>query len=329
MPKQPNQMKKIPLLIKMLHEQTDDEHGLSMPEILEQLSAAGVKAERKSIYRDFNIMRECGYDVIKRPGRPTRYAIGQRDFEYPELLLLVDAVQSSRFLTERKSNQLVNRIKGLTSKHLGEQLQRHVHVERRIKTQNESVYYSIDAIQNAIQQGFKVSFRYFKHDIRQKRVYRKEGASYLETPVHLVYADGYYYLIAYNDHHEDFVTYRVDRMSHIQVTEVPATKCAAISEFRVAEYALQAFGMFGGEKVTATIEFEASAIDEIRDRFGSDGFVVVPQSDELGKATFTIRKSSVFFGWLTGFGTRARLVAPSSLVEEYRGFLADIAAQYE
>ena len=328
MSKRPNQTKKIPLIIKMLREETDDEHGLSMPQIIERLAEYGVEAERKSIYRDLEVLRECGYDVVKRPGRPTEYALGEREFQYPELLLLVDAVQSSRFLTTRKSQQLLSRIKGLTSVHQAEALERHVHVERRIRTQNESVYYNVDAIQEAIARRHKVGFRYYKHDINLKRVYRKEGATYRETPVHLVYSDGYYYLVAFNDNHDDFVRYRIDRMSHIQVLDEPATRNERIANFDVEEFALQAFGMFGGEKVRVTLAFEADAVDQIIDRFGRDGVVVIPQADGTGHATVTVRKSSVFFGWLAQFGTRAHIVAPTALAREYRDYLEKIIEEY-
>ena len=328
MAKRPNQTKKIPLIIKMLREETDDEHGLTMPQIIERLAEEGVEAERKSIYRDFDVLRECGYDVVKRPGRPTEYALGQREFQYPELLLLVDAVQSSRFLTTRKSQQLLQRIKGLTSVHQAEALDRHMHVERRIRTQNESVYYNVDAIQEAIASKRKVGFRYYKHDLNLKRVYRKNGKTYRETPVHLVYSDGYYYMISFNDAHDDFVRYRIDRMSHIQVLDEPATRNARIANFDVQEFALQAFGMFGGDKVRVTLEFEAEAIDQILDQFGREGTVIIPQSDGTGHATITIRKSAVFFGWLAGFGTRARIIAPTSLAREFQVYLESIVEAY-
>lgn len=329
MAKRPNQTKKIPLIIKMLREETDDEHGLSMSQIIERLAEQGVEAERKSIYRDFEVLRDCGYDVIKRPGRPTEYALGEREFQYPELLLLVDAVQGSRFLTKRKSQQLLQRVKGLTSVHQAEALERHVHVERRIRTQNESVYYNVDAIQEAIAARKKVAFRYFRHDVNQRKVYGKDGGTYHETPVHLVYSDGYYYLISFNDTHDDFVRYRIDRMSHIQVLDEPATRNDRIANFDVEEFALQAFGMFGGDKVRVTVEFEESAIDQILDRFGREGAIIIPQPDGTGHATFTVRKSNVFFGWLAGFGTRARIIAPTALAEEFREFLLDIAETYE
>ena len=213
---------------------------------------------------------------------------------------------------------------------LAEALERHVHVERRIRTQNESVYYNVDAIQEAIASHRKVGFRYFKHDLQQKKVYGKGGALYHETPVHLVYSDGYYYLIAFNDQHDDFVRYRIDRMSHIQVLDDPATRNDRIANFDVEAFALQAFGMFGGEKLRVTIEFEASAIDLILDRFGTDGVIIIPQPDgKTGHATITVSKSSVFFGWLAGFGTRARIIAPSSLAQEFREYLSDIVRLYE
>lgn len=331
MSKKPNQMKKIPLIYQMLARETDDEHGLTMTQIIEKLAEQGIEAERKSIYRDLGVLSDCGYDIVKRKGKPMTYALGQRQFEAPELLLLVDAVQSSRFLTERKSRQLIKKIKGLTSAHQAEALDRHVHVERRIRTQNESVYYNVDAIEEAIQRKRKVGFRYFKHDVRKARVYRTDGdgkaKTYRETPVHLVYSDGYYYLVAFNDKHDDFVRYRIDRMSNIQVLDEEATSNERIANFDVAEFSLQAFGMFAGDEVTVTLEFEPEVVDQILDRFGKD-VDIIPRDDGPSRAVFTVRKSPVFFGWLAGFGAHARIVAPTALAELYRDYLAGIVAAY-
>ena len=329
MSKKPNQTKKIPLIIQMLRKETDDEHGLTMTQIIERLAEQDVEAERKSIYRDLKVLEECGYDIIKRPGRPMEYALGEREFEFPELLLLADAVQSSRFLTERKSKQLLGKIQGLASQYQAGTLERHVHVERRIRMQNETVYYNVDAIQNAIASQRKVGFRYFKHDLNLQKVYRKGEELYRETPLHLVYSDGYYYLIAYNDKHDSFVHYRIDRMSNITVLDEPATRNERTVHFDVEEHALQAFGMYSGEKQIVTIEFDADAVDQVIDRFGIDNVKIYPQDNGTGHATFAIRESPVFFGWMATFGSRARIIAPTTLVQKYRDYLAGIVAQYD
>lgn len=228
MAKQKNQKLKIPYIAQMLMQETDDEHGLTMAQIVERLAEKGISAERKSIYGDLDALREFGLDIITRQGATTEYAIGQRRFEFPELLLLVDAVQSSRFLTEKKSAVLVSRIKELASRYQGEQLSKRMHVEGRIKMQNESIYYNVDAIQKAIRLKCKIGFQYFDYDAEARRQLRHEGRMYVETPVCLVYSAEYYYLIAFNDEHDDFVRYRVDRMLAIRVLGAPPRAIRAL-----------------------------------------------------------------------------------------------------
>lgn len=327
MAKQQNQKLKIPYIAKMLLEETDDQHGLSMSQIIERLAEHGISAERKSIYDDIAALREFGFDIITRHAATTEYAIGARDFEFPELLLLVDAVQSSRFLTERKSAALVNRIKRLASVHEAEQLDKRMHVEGRIKMQNESIYYNVDAIQRALQAQRRISFYYFEYDVAKNRLLRHKGEPYIENPVCLVYSDEYYYLITYNDKHDDFVRYRVDRMLEIEVTDEPMTRNESIANFDVEQFSLRSFGMYDGESVATQLLVDHAALGAVIDRFGKDASMC-KVDDQTTRVHVTVLKSTVFFGWLAQFGTQIRIEKPVSLAREYRDHLRAIADSY-
>ena len=237
---------KLLYLMRMLEEETDSEQGLTMAQILEKLEEQGISAERKSIYRDIEALREFGVDVRTYQRAPVEYAVEHRDFAFPELLLLVDAVQSSRFLTQRKSDALVEGVKRLASKRQRALLDKRVHVEGRIKMQNESVFYSVDRIQEAIARKRMISFLYFKYDAAKRKKPQHDGGRYLETPVQLVYSDGYYYLVTFNEKHDDFATYRVDRMDRIMMMNEPALRNERIATFDTRELESRAFGMYRG-----------------------------------------------------------------------------------
>lgn len=328
MAKQAHQKLKIPYIQKMLMEQTDDEHGLTMPEIIEQLAERGIAAERKSVYSDLEALQEFGLDIVKRTGARTEYAIGARTFEFPELLLLVDAVQNSRFLTETKSAALVDRIKTLASVHQAELLGSRVHVEGCIKMQNESIYYNVDAIQRAISLKRKISFQYFEYDLDKTRKLRREGRPYTENPVCLLYRDDYYYLITYNDDHDDFTRYRVDRMLSIEVLDEASTRNPRIASFDVAEFSARSFGMFDGQAVSVELAVHRSVIGAVIDRFGKD-IPMIPAGEDTVHVHVPILESGVFFGWLAQFGSLIRIEKPSSLADAYKEHLRAILSSYE
>ncbi|MEG1397629.1 MAG: WYL domain-containing protein [Raoultibacter sp.] len=322
-----NQKLKMLCLAKMLLEETDDEHGLSMPAIVERLAEQGIAAERKALYRDIALLRDFGLDIITRKGTRTEYAIGVRRFEFQELLLLVDAVQSSRFLTEKKSDLLVDRIKSLASVHQADRLSKRIHVEGRIKMQNESIYRNIDAIQEAIACKQKIEFHYFEYNVNKEEVLRHNGDLYKETPVNLVYAADYYYLIAYNDKHSDFVRYRVDRMRDLAVAPDAATHNEAIAHFDVQDFSLRSCSMFGGKEASVTLLVNREIIGSVIDRFGKD-VKVVAAGEGAAHVYVPVLESTVFFGWLAQFGTQVRIEKPAKLAQNYRDYLAEIVATY-
>jgi len=327
MAKNPNQKLKLLYLMQIFTKETDERHGITMAEILDRLEAEEIKAERKSIYDDIALLREFGLDIITRKTNTTEYYVGGRDFEYPELTLLVDAVQSSKFLTEKKSKALIEKLETLTSIHEAKLLNKQVYVAGRVKMQNESIYYNVDAIQHALYKKKKIRFRYYDYDISKDRVARKGGDFYYVSPVGLTYIDEYYYLITYYLKHNDFVNYRVDRMTNIEVLDEPTDRIPASTRFDMAEYCQRKFSMFGGEETRVQLEFDKSLMNPIIDRFGKD-VRVERASDSTARVYVAIAKSSVFFGWLTQFGEEIRIVSPDNLAEEYKAFLKKIIKRY-
>ncbi|WP_418831159.1 helix-turn-helix transcriptional regulator [Paraeggerthella sp.] len=315
-------------LMKMLQDETDDERGLTMAEILERLGALGVSAERKSVYRDIEALRAFGMDIRTRRCAPVEYALASRDFTLSELALLVDAVQSSRFLTQRMSDKLVRSVKRLAPERQRALLTRRLHVEGRIKMQNESVLANVDQLQRAMAQRCRVSFLYFKYDAQKRRVRQRNGRRYEETPVQLVYADGYYYLVAYNEKHDGFPHYRVDRMEHIALLDEPASRNDRIATFDAGKLEQRAFGMYGGEPVSATLLVSGEAMGGVIDRFGED-VPVTSAGEEHAHVHVAVVESPAFFGWVAQFGSRVRIEKPAVLASAYRDYLKSILDAYE
>lgn len=308
---------------KMLMEETDAEHGLSMADILERLAAEGITAERKGIYRDIKLLREIGIDVRKYERNPVEYAIEHRGFSLPELMLLVDAVQSSRFITQKQCNLLVGNIKSLASRNQCDLLDKRIHVAGRVKSKNDSVFSSIDVIHEAMRQRRKVSFLYYKHGCDGRPVVQRDGRPYVHTPVKVVFADGLYYLEAYSDRHEGFADYRIDRMGSVAIADEPATHAAAIAErtFEDADY--QYFGRMGGERVSVTLAVEPEKMDIIIDRFGSEA-QVSPRDDGGAHAVVSVKVSEQFFGWVAGLGGTVTIARPERVRQAYRDYLRSL-----
>lgn len=325
----PNADQKLKLLYlaRIFEEETDDNHGLTGPQLINRLAEYGVRIERKTLYRDIQCLIEFGYDIQKYQRAPVEYGLATREFQESELYLLADAVQSSRFLTKRKSDALIKSLGKLGGRHVAEDIRKHIHVEGRIKTQNESVYYNLDAIQRAIALKRKVEFLYFKHDRNKKRVMQHDGEVYCETPVQLMYMNDCYYLVTWNDKHEGFTNYRVDRMLHIEVSEQKATRNERIAEFDVAQYEQRTFDMFNGDAVSVVLAVKESAMSAVLDRFGKD-ITTVPVGDDAARIHVTVMQSPTFFGWLATFGNEVVIESPASLKDAYCAYLNDIVATY-
>lgn len=323
MPKSANQKLKILYLMDMLLSDTDEDNGISMAEILARLDALGITAERKSIYDDLEVLRQYGLDIMSQKRKTTEYFIASREYELPELKLLVDAVQSSKFITQKKSSELINKLESLTSKNQAKILQRQVHVNNRIKTQNESIYYNVDALHIAIADRKKASFKYFDFNVNKERVYRKNGDRYIVNPLGLSWDDENYYLITYSEKYQDFAHYRVDRMTNILVEEESIVINEHTKNFNVADYCKKIFNMFDGDDVRIELAADNSLINTMIDRFGKD--VAMYQLDEDNvRIVAKIKTAGTFFGWLAQFGELVRIDAPDNLRKEYVDFLEKI-----
>ncbi len=319
---------KLLYLLRILSDESDDERGLTMPQIIDRLNEYGISAERKAVYRDLEALRVYGFEIGTLPRRPVQYVLKGRLFDQAELLLLVDAVQSSRFLTKSRSDSLVRSLRSLASKRKGRELARHVHVEGRIKMQNESVFYNVDVIQEALARKRKVSFRYFKYDEGKQQRLQHEGERYVETPVVLTYVDGCYYLVVYNDKHEGFATYRVDRMTSLMVSDEPATRNEAVASFDISTYEARVFGMFAGDPVKATLRVHADAMGAVIDKFGRD-VETMAIGDGWARVYAHVMESPTFFGWLAQFGSLVTIEAPERLRASYQEHLRGILGEYE
>ncbi|RFZ77820.1 WYL domain-containing protein [Lacrimispora amygdalina] len=311
-----NQKLKLLYLMKILFERTDVQVPMTIAEIVESLAGYDIKAERKSLYSDMELLRQFGVDIEMQRGKTVGYYIAERQFELPELKLLVDAVQSCRFITKRKSEELIKKLSSLTSSQQAKQLRRQVFVADRAKTINETVYYSIDQIHHAIGEGKKIAFQYFDYDVKKKRVFRRRGELYLTTPVSLCWNNDNYYLIAYSAKYDDFTHYRVDRMSGVEVLDEDGDSFD-MDKFNIAEHAKRAFGMYDGELVRARLAFDKSLVNVVLDHFGKD-VLMLPSTDGWFEISVHVSISPVFLAWVFQFGDCAEIKEPDSLIVAMR-----------
>lgn len=329
MPKNTNQKLKLPYLMKIMLEKTDENHGLTMQQILSELSLYDIRAERKSIYMDFEDMARLGVEVVcVRQGRDHLYHVTGRQFELPELKLLIDAVQSSKFITEKKSRQLINKVKALASENEAEELSRQVYVHGRIKTMNESIYYNVDDIHNAINENKKIRFRYYKWDINKKLVARHGGDHFYVSPWALTWDDENYYMIAFDDLSREIRHYRVDKMGQIEIIDEKREGGSLFKNFDMAAYARLNFGMFMGEIRKVTIEFPDEMCGVFIDRFGKD---ISFKRSGSGRSLLSVdvAVSSQFFGWIMSLGPDVKLIKPDDVVEQIAKAARRFAANYK
>lgn len=330
MAKSANQKLKLLYLLKILTEQSDEEHCMSAQALIDALAAYDIKAERKSVYDDIAQLIDFGYDIILTKAKTGGgYYLAGREFELAELKLLVETVQASRFLTLKKSRELIAKIEKLASKYEAGQLQRQVYVANRIKTANESIYYIVDDIHRAIQNNEQISFQYLEWNLDKELVPRKDGKIYRISPWALTCKDENYYLIAHEKESDSIKHFRVDKMGHIQVLiDEPRQGAELFERFDIAAYANKTFGMYGGKEEIVTLEFENRFIGVVLDRFGKE-LSVRKRDTEHFSVRVQVALSGQFFGWLTGLGAGAKITAPADVVEEYRGYLHEVIKQYK
>lgn len=317
MPRHTGQKLKPLILRDYLFHKGDEDHPVTTEQLLEELSRYNISAERKSIYSDMESLRDMGEDIQFRRGKGGGWFMGQREFELPELKLLVDAVQSSRTISRKKSGELISKLEGLTSVGQAKQLQRQVYVDGRVKTDNEGVYYAIDQLHTAIAHRKAVTFHYFNYNVQKERVYRRGGAVYTVSPYGLIWGDENYYLVGWDHEKEELRHYRVDRMADLTETGEDRRGDESCENFDLVEYGQKHFHMFSGREAKVRLRCENGLVNIMLDRFGWD---IMPIPDGADHFTLTVDAviSPQFYGWLFGLGTGVELTGPDWAVEEYR-----------
>lgn len=314
MAKGEKQKQKLLYLAKILSEETDDQHSLTTQEIISRLSSYEVNVERKALYRDFEELKDFGLDIIsEQVGRNVYYHLGHRDFELPELKLLVDSVQSAKFITEKKSKELIKKLEALVSQYDAKHLQRQVVISGRVKTMNESIYYNVDAIHEAISSDRKIQFQYYQWTVKKKMELRKDGALYEISPWCLMWDDEYYYLVGYDAADDLIKHYRVDKMLNISITEEQREGKKKFDTFDMAKYSKSLFGMFSGEMTRVRLECDNDMVGVLIDRFGKD-IMITPIDDTHCSASVLVTISKQFLGWIIALGEGIKITAPESVV---------------
>lgn len=329
MPKSSNQKLKLIYLMKILLERTDETHSITMPEMIDALVAYGISAERKSLYNDIENLRVYGLDIIEiQEDRTYSYHIGNRQFELAELKLLVDSVQSAKFITVKKSNELIKKIEGLASKYEASQLHRQVFVAGRVKTMNESIYYNVDRIHTAIAENSRITFQYFQWNVDKKIELRHDGALYEVSPWALSWDDENYYLIAYDSSERMIKHFRVDKMLDIQSNGRGREGRQAFKAFDMAAYARKMFGMYGGKEELVRIECDNSFAGVMIDRFGKD-VSMIRLDDERFVVNVEVAVSRQFLAWIIGLGDGVTLTGPENVVEMMNAEIDRLIRQYK
>lgn len=322
-----NQKLKCLYLRQFLLENTDEAHPVTVSQMIDYLARHDIAAERKSIYDDIDGLRSYGLDIEYRKAQDGGYFIANREFQLPELKLLVDAVQSSKFLSLRKSNELIAKLEKLASRHEAQTLRRQVYVTHRIKNMNESIYYNVDALHSAIAAGSRITFRYFDWDMNGKKKYRHEGNRYRISPWALLWDDENYYLVGYDAEHAERRHYRVDKMESITQTGEERLGKELFAGFDPAAYSRKVFGMYGGEPQKVTLHFDSSMSNIVFDRFGRE-LILTPDREGGFTVTVEVVPSPQFFAWLTGLGTPVKILSPQPVVQQFCDYLQGVLDAY-
>lgn len=323
-----NQKKKLLCLLQILRERTDENHIMSATDLGKALGEYGISAERKSIYADVETLIDFGIDIVQKKGTNPGYYIGSREFEIAELKLLVDAAQASKFITKKKTEELIKKLEGLTSKYEAHQLQRDVYIYNRAKAQNETIFYNVDYIHDAMFSNVQIQFQYSEWTVKKELQLKKNGAFYVVSPWALTWADENYYLIAYDEKADMIKHYRVDKMQKMELLTENRLGKDRFQEFDLAAFAKKTFGMYGGENASVTLVGKNSLAGVVIDRFGQDVWMV-PADEEHFRAHVTVALSQQFFGWVTGLGRDIQIAGLDYVKERYKSYLEELLENYK
>lgn len=314
-------------ILEILRSETDETHVISTNELIFRLQEQGIQVERKTIYDDLKTLSEEGYDIVwVKKNHSNAYYLAQRCFDMAELRILLDAVQAASFITSKKTKVLVDKIAEQAGNHKADLLKRNITYFDTLKHSNEKIYYSIDALNEAIIARKQISFLYFSHSADGERIYKRDGERYILNPIVMTFSQNNYYLTAYSDKYKDIANYRIDRMDKVEVLEERNT----LPEQKLLSYAqnpLKTFAMFIGKEKRVTLRADNALVEQMRDKFGEK--IKMLKYDETSfSITTTLQISPTFFAWCFTFGDRLQIVEPEEIVEQYREMLLDAGKSY-
>ena len=325
MPKSDNQKLKILYILDYLQKNSHEDHLVKATELIQMLDKQHrIRCDRKTVYSDIAALQDYGVDIISVPGKNGGYYVASRNFELPELKLLIDAVQSSRYLTEKKSRELIEKLCAQCNEQDAKLMKRTVLVSGRVKSMNETIYYNVDAIQEAITQNKQISFRYFDWDLGPTRRYREK--EYLASPYGLCQDNENCYLLALSERH-GITSYRVDRMSDIRLEAAPRTPCPELTGKALHDHANRLFQMYSGDALDVKMRFHKSLLNVVIDRFGKDT-MLIPDGEEYFNFTVKVAISPMFLSWVIGFGAKAKILYPQSVADACKALCMEAMSQY-
>lgn len=314
------------LVLQILNENTDENHSLTIAQILRILDEKyGIKSYRTTIAEDIEMLQAAGCDIEKIKSSQNQYHIVSRDFDIAELKILIDAVESSKFITKDKSRELVSKLSRLAGPYAGEKLKRNIDVERRMKSGNEQIYYIVDAINDAINAGKQISFKYFRYDEEKNRRLRHEGAAYYLSPYRLVWNGDYYYVVGYSEKHDGIVSFRVDRIAS-QPEILERATLPAPENFDLDRHLNSMFRMFSTERETVELFCDNAVMDSLIDRFGEEVKTEAFDAEHF-RAEVEIAVNNVFFSWVFGFEGKVRILSPEAVKENYKQMIMNAAGE--
>ena len=313
-------------MLKYLYENTDENHPVSTPELVKIFQAEDAHASRKTIKDDIDVLIGEGFDIVTVRSTQNSFFLANRKFEIPEIKLLIDAVSSSRFINPEKSAVLIEKLTGMVSKAQAEKIRRHLYTADRVKADNRQIYYIVDAVTDAINDGKKICFQYFEYDGDKKKLLRRNGVRYYVSPYALVWDDNHYYMLGFSDDRQRIVNYRVDRMCNTGMTEEDAVPMPA--GFDMEEYVQHQFRMFAGDEVEVVLECRNEIMKYIVDQFGED-VETLPASETTFFAKVSVADSPTFYGWVFPFEGKVKIAEPQEIRDKYMTMVKAAAAQMQ